>query len=503
MKKLLLTLTLIASFGLFATTAFASTAAPWNIKNITDTFISPTLVNGTAEGILVSASSTINGNFSVSGLTSGNCVQASTGGLLTSASGACGSSGSSFSYLFPGNATSTTLAFLNGLIDNASTTFPYLGTGGLAVNNGQLYNAATTTFSSGLTYVNGNVTNTGVTSIVAGTNVTISGATGAVTINASGSGTVTAVNGTTNQITSSGGTTPTLSIPSQFNIQQASTTLISVLNGVYIGTTATTTLIATATSTFATGLNLTTGCLTYNGGACLGSAGTFNGGTSLAVQFATIAALPANTYAGGILTEVGTGALTVDGTSVAVGNRILVKNEVAQTNNGIYSVTAAGSGIAAYVLTRVSDYNSSANVYPGEATYVVGGATLADDWWALTTVAPITVGGGGAGSNLTYVETNAASSLTGSTGQNAYFSSSGVVTGTSTIFITTASHIGFGTSTPSATYQFFSTGTTTTSLDSNSATQGSCIEMKDYKGGGYTYLHTYQGSLIASTISCK
>lgn len=42
---------------------------------------------------------------------------------------------------------------------------------------------ATTTFSSGLTYSNGNVTNTGVTSIVAGTNINISGATGAVTIN--------------------------------------------------------------------------------------------------------------------------------------------------------------------------------------------------------------------------------------------------------------------------------------------------------------------------------
>lgn len=49
---------------------------------------------------------------------------------------------------------------------------------------------ATTTYSSGLLYTSGNVTNTGVTSIVAGTNVTISGATGAVTINSSGGGSV-------------------------------------------------------------------------------------------------------------------------------------------------------------------------------------------------------------------------------------------------------------------------------------------------------------------------
>lgn len=191
----------------------------------------------------------------------------------------------------------------------------------------------------------------------------------------------------------------------------ASSSVFSINVGpLYVGgTTATTTISANATSTFATGVNLTTGCITYNGSSCLGSAGTFIGGTSLAVQLATTGTLPANTYSGGVLTEVGTGALTVDGTSASVGNRILVKNEAAQTNNGIYSVTAAGSGIAAYVLTRVSDYNSSANVYPGEATYVIGGSTLADDWWALTTVAPITVGGGGSGSNLTYVETNAAS----------------------------------------------------------------------------------------------
>lgn len=134
--------------------------------------------------------------------------------------------------------------------------------------------------------------------------------------------------------------------------------------------------------------------------------GSSTNAVSIPVQFATIAALPANTYATGVLTEVGTGALSVDGNSPVVGNRILVKNEVAQTNNGIYSVTATGSGIAAYVLTRVSDYNSSSNVIPGEATYVIGGATLADDWWALTTAAPITVGGGGSGSNMTYVETS-------------------------------------------------------------------------------------------------
>jgi len=189
--------------------------------------------------------------------------------------------------------------------------------------------------------------------------------------------------------------------------------------------------------------------------------GTGSGAVSIPVQLATTGALPANTYAGGVLTEVGTGALTVDSTAAVVGNRVLVKNEVAQTNNGIYSVTAAGSGIAAYVLTRVSDYNSSSNVIPGEATYVIGGATLNDDWWALTTVAPITVGGGGSGSNLTYIETNATAggvtSLAGTINQITASASTGAVTlsfPTLTIFPSNASSTLFSTTYASSTNYF-------------------------------------------------
>ena len=56
-----------------------------------------------------------------------------------------------------GNSTSTVLSF-PGFISTASSTISYLGTGGTASNNGRLYNAATTTFSGGLSYSAGNVT---------------------------------------------------------------------------------------------------------------------------------------------------------------------------------------------------------------------------------------------------------------------------------------------------------------------------------------------------------
>ena len=57
-----------------------------------------------------------------------------------------------------GNSTSTTLGFLNGFLSTASSTISYLGTGGVASNNGRLYNAATTTFNSPLNYASGAVT---------------------------------------------------------------------------------------------------------------------------------------------------------------------------------------------------------------------------------------------------------------------------------------------------------------------------------------------------------
>jgi hypothetical protein len=67
------------------------------------------------------------------------------------------------------------------------------------------------------------------------------------------------------------------------------------------------------------------------------------------VRLATAAALPANTYTNGTsgvgatLTANANGALSVDGVAVAVGNRILVKNEAAGANNGVYVVTDTGS----------------------------------------------------------------------------------------------------------------------------------------------------------------
>jgi len=113
-----------------------------------------------------------------------------------------------------------------------------------------------------------------------------------------------------------------------------------------------------------------------------------SGTTTLpASKYATAAALPGVTYANGAsgvgatLTATANGALTVDGDSPAVGDEILVKNQTATLQNGIYSVTATGSGSAPFVLTRATYYDQPAQVDLGDTTFVTSGSTLASTSW--------------------------------------------------------------------------------------------------------------------------
>lgn len=116
------------------------------------------------------------------------------------------------------------------------------------------------------------------------------------------------------------------------------------------------------------------------------------------VEFATVAALPANTYnngasgVGATLTANANGALSVDGMAVSNGQRLLVKNEVAAAHNGIYMVSAAGSGGTPYVLTRTTDFDQSAEIVRGDTVFVVNGNTILDTSWSLTSTTPLVVG---------------------------------------------------------------------------------------------------------------
>ena len=120
------------------------------------------------------------------------------------------------------------------------------------------------------------------------------------------------------------------------------------------------------------------------------------------VDLATTAALPANTYNNGVsgvgatLTGNANGALSVDSTLTVVANRILVKNEVAGANNGVYVVTQVGSAGTPYILTRSTDMDSVGTgvdqIDEGDFFLVTSGTANANTAWVQQTPPPITIG---------------------------------------------------------------------------------------------------------------
>lgn len=82
------------------------------------------------------------------------------------------------------------------------------------------------------------------------------------------------------------------------------------------------------------------------------------------VKVATVGALPASAYdngasgVGATLTGSANGALpSIDGVGISLNDRILVKNQVAGLQNGIYVVTQLGDAGTPFILTRSEDAN--------------------------------------------------------------------------------------------------------------------------------------------------
>jgi hypothetical protein len=121
-----------------------------------------------------------------------------------------------------------------------------------------------------------------------------------------------------------------------------------------------------------------------------------------AVNLATTAALPANTYnngtsgVGATLTGNANGALSVDSTLTTATERILVKNEVASANNGVYTVTQVGSAGTPYILTRATDFDSVGTgvdqIDEGDFFLVTSGTANVNTAWVQQTPPPITIG---------------------------------------------------------------------------------------------------------------
>ena len=103
------------------------------------------------------------------------------------------------------------------------------------------------------------------------------------------------------------------------------------------------------------------------------------------VRVATTADLSATYVNGaGTLTANSNGAISVDGVSLSLDDRVLVKDQSTAQENGIYKVTTVGSGSAAFVLTRTPDANDAAELTGGVFTFVEEGTANADNGYVAT-----------------------------------------------------------------------------------------------------------------------
>lgn len=89
------------------------------------------------------------------------------------------------------------------------------------------------------------------------------------------------------------------------------------------------------------------------------------------------------------LALTGGASLTIDGVTMANGDRVLLKNQTAGAENGIYTVSGIGT---AYALTRSTDADTSAEVTSGMSAMITNGTANALTTWLLTTNDPIVLG---------------------------------------------------------------------------------------------------------------
>ena len=111
------------------------------------------------------------------------------------------------------------------------------------------------------------------------------------------------------------------------------------------------------------------------------------------VDFASTANV-AGTYnnGAGTITAGSNGALSMDGGSPAIGQRVLLKDQTDNVQNGIYSVTTAGNAGAAYVLTRATDADAAAEISGGAFFFVEQGSANADNGYVTTHNGTPTIG---------------------------------------------------------------------------------------------------------------
>ena len=266
-------------------------------------------------------------------------------------------------------------------------------------------------------------------------------------------------------------------------VQSSTTVNVSIANLTAGRAVATGALTVTGAATVSTTLGVTgattlsstvaTGALTVTGAATVSTTLAVTGATTL--TSGTISTTPTNstdiankayvdTVAQGLDTKASvlaattanitlSGTQTIDGIVLVAADRVLVKNQTASADNGLY-LCAAGAW------TRTTDMDTWAEV-PGAYVFVETGTTLADTGWVCTSNAGGTIGVtamtwaqfSGAGSGVSSI-TFGTTGLTPSTATTGAVTVAGTLAiangGTNSTATATAGGVGYGTGTAHA-----------------------------------------------------
>ena len=95
---------------------------------------------------------------------------------------------------------------------------------------------------------------------------------------------------------------------------------------------------------------------------------------------------------GATLTATTNGVFSLDGASPIATQRVLIKDQTANVQNGVYTVTVVGTILTPFILTRATDYDTSSEIAAGDGFYVISGSTLNNTTWVQQTPAPVTIG---------------------------------------------------------------------------------------------------------------
>jgi len=254
---------------------------------------------------------------------------------------------------------------------------------------------------------------------------------------ATSSGLAVAVTGAAQGNITSVGTLTSLIVSGNANVGNLTTVALTATGNANVGNLGTTALVATGTGSFGGNVNMNS----YNITGLATPVSDTDAATKAyvdstaqgldpkaSVVYATTTSIFGSGYTynngtsgvGATITAGSNGALSIDGSTPTVGARVLIKNEVgafvnntteSAAFNGIYLVTIVGSGAAAFVLTRTTDFDVGTEM-AGAFTFVEQGTTNADTGWVCTANNPITVGT----TQITWTQFSSAGTYTAGTG---------------------------------------------------------------------------------------